>query len=98
MLKQSQSKKGGSSLQYIEVLKKLQFFVGKDGSLLRFISEYLKSRKKSLVIRGFVSSELPVLSGVPQGSILQPMLFVLFLNDIVKGLHVWTNITMYAEC
>ena len=44
-----------------------------------------------------MSSELPVLSGVPQGSILGPTIFVLFLNDIVSGIHDGTNILMYAD-
>ena len=89
--------KAFDSVNHDLILKKLQSFFGIDGSLLRFISEYLRNRKQSVVISGFVSSELPVLSGVPQGSILGPTLFVIFLNDIVRGLHVGTNITMYAD-
>ena len=49
------------------------------------------------MIGGFVSGELSVLSGVPQGSFLGPTLFVLFLNDIVQGLDPATNVTMYAD-
>ena len=49
------------------------------------------------MIGGFVSGELPVLSGVPQGSILDPTLFVFFLNDIVQGLDPATNVTLYAD-
>ena len=68
-----------------------------DSFLLQFISNYLKDRRQSVVVGGSVSSELPVLSGVPQGSILGPTLFVLFLNDIVCGLSEGTNILMYAD-
>ena len=43
------------------------------------------------------STFLPVLSGVPQGSILGPTLFALFLNDITLGIDKYTNIVMYAD-
>ena len=79
------------------ILSKLKTFFQIDGILLKFVAEYLKGRKQSVVIGGFVSGVLPVLSGVPQGSILGPTLFVLFLNDIVQGLDLVTNVTMYAD-
>ena len=44
-----------------------------------------------------MSSELPVLSGVPQGSILDPTLFALFVSDIVCGLQEGINILMYVD-
>ena len=52
------------------IISKLKTFKKIDGILLRFVAEYLKGSKQSVVIGGFVSGELPVLFGVPQGSIL----------------------------
>ena len=50
-----------------------------------------------MVIGGSKSSILPVLSGVPQGSIIGPLLFVLFINDLSDNISQGTNITLYAD-
>ena len=65
--------------------------------MLRFISSYLKGRQQQVVVGGSVSSKLPVLSGVPQASILGPLLFVIFINDIFTCISEGTNIALYAD-
>ena len=57
------------------------------------LSDYLKGRKQFVVMNRFSFSELPVLSGVPQGSILGSTSFVPF-SDIAQGLKAGNNITM----
>ena len=50
-----------------------------------------------MVIGNIHSSTKHVLSGVPQGSILGPILFVLFINDISEGLTPGTDLALYAD-
>ena len=54
----------------------------------------LKDRQQAVGVSGSTSS---FLSGVPQGSILGPTLFVLFLNDITSGLDKKIKILMYSD-
>ena len=58
---------------------------------------YLQGKKQQVIIDNAVSNSVDVLSGVPQGSILGPLFFVLFINDIYENIEPNTNIALFAD-
>ena len=65
------------------------------GQIFGVISSFLSSRRLQVVLDGKSSQEYPVNAGVPQGSILGPTLFLLYINDLPDD--VICNIAIYAD-
>lgn len=74
---------------------KLRFY-GFHTSALNLIKCYLTNRTQSIVLDNTVSSALPVTAGVPQGSIIGPLLFILYTSDICRQL-LYSYSHQYAD-
>ena len=68
---------------------------GVSGDVLRWFQSYLSGRRQRVVLPGSFSEWVYIKAGVPQGSILGPLLFLLYINDIVK--NIGSNIRLFAD-
>ena len=69
--------------------------IGVDGTLLDLLKSYLANRKQCVVVDGVKSSMLEVKAGIPQGSRLGPLLFLIYINDIVNNIE--SEIMIFAD-
>ena len=68
------------------LLSKLKLY-GWDDNALAWSKTYLEDRRQSCSVESFLSEPLPVLYGVPQGSILGPLYYCIFTNDFPESIH-----------
>ena len=64
-------------------------------SIINWIEQWLTERRQRVVVDGDVSNWKPVLSGVPRGSVLGPILFLIYINDLEEG--VTSKILKFAD-
>ena len=65
------------------------------GNLLNLIKHYLTDRSQRVLLNGQCSNWQPILPGVPQGSILEPLFFLIYINDLPDGLK--SNVKLFAD-
>ena len=87
--------KAFDSICHTYLLQKLSVY-NISGNLWLWFKNYLTNRIQFVSINNSYSHLLPVLSGVPQGSILGPLLFILYMNDLPDAIH-WSRALLFAD-
>ena len=77
-----------------ELLHKLTYY-GINGSILKWITSFLCKRSMRVMVDGIASREVPVLSGVPQGTVLGPLLFLVHINDLPASVR--SQVRLFAD-
>ena len=86
--------KAFDTVPHRKLLHKLKNY-GVRGNILRWISSFLMDRHQRVVVKGEVSSKCTVDSGVPQGTVLGPLLFLCHINDL--PLSVSSQVGLFAD-
>ena len=76
------------------LVHKLEYY-GIRGSTNKWINSWLSGRTQQVVLDGQASDPVPVLFGVPQGSVLGPVLFLIFINDLPDNIRY--SVRLFAD-
>jgi ribonucleases P/MRP protein subunit RPP40 len=87
-------KKAFDTVPHEKLIKKLESY-SIDDQIIQWIKSFLTGRSQRVVLDGVCSDELEVSSGVPQGSVIGPILFLIYINDIVD--NVKSNVRLFAD-
>ncbi len=85
-------KKAFDTVPHKRLLWKMKNIGGVEGKLLKWMGNYLLKREMRTVIKGKFSTWNLVTSGVPQGSVIAPIMFLVFINDLPVGLDSYVSL------
>ena len=87
-------RKAFDTVSHRKLLERMRQY-GFNGKIYGWIKEFLSSRQMRVLVNGKFSKWLEVLSGIPQGSVIGPLLFLIFVNEIPEW--VKSSIKMFAD-
>ena len=90
-------KKAFDRVPHKRLIWKLEYIGGIQGHLLKWMQDFLKEREMRTILRGKYSSWREVTSGVPQGSVLAPIMFLVYINDINDNISTESYLNMFAD-
>ena len=87
--------KAFDTIDHTILIEKLRIY-GVLNNRLRWFQSYLSDRQQFVEINGVSSNTLPIRTGVPQGSILGPLLFIIYMNDVSSSTNFF-HFIIYAD-
>ena len=78
------------------LLYKLQYYGIQENTLL-WILAFLSDRTQTVIVNGISSNPVPVTSGVPQGTVLGPILFLIYINDFPEYLSHSIKLRLFTD-
>ena len=81
-------------IEHRRLLNKLKHY-GITGNLVKWIEQWLTKRNQPVTLENHVSSKLPIKSGVPKGTLLGPLMFLLYINDIDENIS--STVRLFAD-
>ena len=86
--------KAFDNVQHRRLVHKLEYYEIR-GSTHKWINSWFSGRTQQVVLDGQTSDPVPVLLGVPQGSVLGPVLFLIFINDLSDNIK--SSVCLFAD-